>query len=93
LRFFANSRAVDGVGRERLVQYFADHAISSSTWDLVRHRVVTDYAFKVGEMPGIVLFLDVESEDEAEQVVNALPVVTSGLLTFEVDRLSPLARF
>jgi hypothetical protein len=70
LRFLANSRLTDGTSREQLVQYFADHAIESSTWDLVRHRVVTEYAFKVGARPGVVLFLDVDSEDAAAEVVN-----------------------
>ena len=93
MRFLANSRVVDGVSRDELVQYFADNAISSSTWDLVRQRVVTEHAFKVGDAPGIVVFLDVGSKDEAEQIVNTLPVVTNGLLTFDIDPLSPIARF
>jgi hypothetical protein len=93
VRFLANSRVVDGVSREELLQYFGDNAISSSTWDLVRHRVVTEHAFKVGDAPGIVVFLDVASKDEAEQIVNTLPVVVNGLLTFDIDPLSPIARF
>jgi hypothetical protein len=84
---------VDGVTREQLVGYFADHTIDSSTWDLVRHRIVTDHAFKVGAQPGIVLFLEVDYEDAAAQIVNALPVVTQGLLTFDIDPLSAVARF
>jgi len=93
LRIFANSRMVDGVTREQLVQYFSDHEMASSTWDLVRHRVVTEYAFKVGAQPGVVLFLEVESEDAAAQIVNALPVVTDGLLTFDIDPVSAVAHF
>ena len=42
---------------------------------------------------GIVVFLDVGSKDEPEQIVNTLPVVTNGLLTFDIDPLSPIARF
>jgi len=93
MRFLANSRMVEGVTREQLVQYFADHEISSSTWDLFRHRIVSEYAFKVGDRPGVVLFLDVDSDEAAAQVVNALPVVAYGLLTFDIDPLRPVAHF
>jgi hypothetical protein len=84
---------VDGVTRDQLVRYFADHEVASSTWDLVRHRVVTDYAFKVGARPGVVLFLEVDSEDAAADIVNALPVVAQGLLTFDIDPVSAVAHF
>jgi hypothetical protein len=93
LRVVANSQMVDGVTRDQLVRYFADHEVASSTWDLVRHRVVTDYAFKVGARPGVVLFLEVDSEDAAADIVNALPVVAQGLLTFDIDPVSAVAHF
>jgi hypothetical protein len=48
-----------------VLQFFQEHAIESSTWDLVRHRIVTDHAFKVGPQPGVVLFLEADSEDAA----------------------------
>ena len=53
----------------------------------MRHRVVTDYALKVGKQPGIVLFLRADSEDEARTLVNSTPIVEQGLLTFEVEPL------
>ena len=37
-----------------------EHVIESSTWDLLRHRMVTDHAFKVGAQPGVVLFLEAD---------------------------------
>ena len=93
MRFIANSQPAEGVTREQLVQYFADHAIESSTWDLIRHRVVTEYVFKVGARPGVVLFLDADSDEAATEVVNALPVVTNGLLVFDIDPVRPVAHF
>ena len=93
MRILANSRTVEGVTREQVVQFFADHTIDSSTWDLVRHRVVTEHAFKVGTRPGVVLFLDVDSEEAAAQIVNALPIVSHGLLVFDIDPVSPIAHF
>lgn len=93
MRFLASSRMADGVTREQVVQYFTDHEIGSATWDLVRHRTVSEYAFKVGDRPGVVLFLEVDSDEAAAAVVDALPVVAHGLLTFDIDPLSPIAHF
>ena len=93
MTFLANSRLAAGVTRQQVLEYFGEHAVDSSTWDLIRHRVVTDYAFKVGDDPGVVLFLDVDSEAETREIVEAFPVVAQGLLTFEVEPVSKVAKF
>ena len=93
MRFIADLRLAEDATRDQLVQYVSDHAIESSTWDLIRHRVVTEYAFKVGASPGIVLFLEADSDEAAIDVVKALPVVESGLLVFEIDPVRSVARF
>jgi hypothetical protein len=91
VRFIANSRLADGVTRERVLQFFQEHTIESSTWDLVRHRIVTDHAFKVGPQPGVVLFLEADSEDAAAEIVNGLPVVQKWLWVFDIDPVSAVA--
>jgi hypothetical protein len=48
---------------------------------------VTDYAFKVGDLPGVVLFLRADSEDEARQLLDSTPIVEQGLLRFELEPL------
>ena len=68
MRYMANSRLAEGVTPERLNEYIDNNGISSSAWELVRHRVVTDYAFKVGDAPGIVLFLEVDSMEAASDL-------------------------
>ncbi len=83
----ANSRPADGVTPEQLTEYFEANGVSSEAWELVRHRIVTDYAFKVGEQPGVVLFLRADSEDEARTLVDSTPIVQQGLLRFEVEPL------
>ncbi len=88
----ANSRPADGVTPEQLTEFFESNGVSSEAWELVRHRIVTDYAFKVGEQPGVVLFLRADSEDEARQLVDATPIVKRGLLKFEVDPLEQVMR-
>ena len=93
MRFLANSRPAEGITREELVKFLADHAVESSTWNLIRNRVVTEYAFKVGARPGVVLFLEVDSEEAAAEVVKAFPIVAQGLLEFDIDPLSSVAHF
>ena len=88
MRFMANSRIAAGVTPEQLTQFMDDNTVSSSAWELVRYRVVTDYAFKVGDVPGVVLFLESDSLAAAADIVNGLPVVQRGLITFELDPLA-----
>ena len=78
VQFLANSRPADGVTPEQLVEYFEANGVSSEAWELVRHRIVTDYAFKVGEHPGVVLFLRADSEEEARTIVDSIPIVDDG---------------
>ncbi len=86
---WSSSRLADSVGCDQLIEYFGQH-IESSTWDLVRHRVVADHMFKVGDAPGVILFLDVDTSGEAEEVAEALPVVEHVLLGFELDPVSAI---
>lgn len=89
----ANSRIGEGVTPEQLTRFFDENTVSTQAWDLVRHRVVTEYAFKIGDVPGIVVFMEVDSADEASEIVNGLPVVQQGLLTFELDPIGKTMRF
>ena len=92
MRFMANSRIAEGVTPEQVTQFMDDNSVSSSAWELVRHRVVTDFAFKVGDAPGVVLFLESGSLAAAADIVNGLPVVQQGVITLEVDPLANLMR-
>ncbi|MBW6435620.1 hypothetical protein KZ829_17915 [Actinoplanes hulinensis] len=85
MRFMANSRPADGITAGQLAEFFDEHGFSAAAWNLVRHRVVTEYALKVGDVPGIVLFLETESADEATAVLAGLTAVRQGLLTFDLD--------
>ncbi|WP_405068855.1 hypothetical protein OG558_03115 [Kribbella sp. NBC_01510] len=89
----ANSRIGEGVTPEQLTRFFDENTVSTQAWDLVRHRVVTEYAFKIGDVPGIVVFMEADSADEGSEIVNGLPVVQQGLLTFELDPIGKTMRF
>jgi len=87
MRYMANSRIADGISREQLVQFFEENAFSPAAWDLVRRRTVIEYAMKEGDLPGVLLFLEADSAEQAAAVVNELPVVKLGLVTFDIDPL------
>ena len=92
MRFMANSRIGDGVTRQQLTKFFKENSASSEAWELIRNRIVTEYAFKEGAMPGVVLFLEVDSLEEASEVVNGLPAVQQGVIKFELDPLGKTMR-
>ena len=93
MAFLANSRLPEGVTRQQILDYMSEHQVAHSTWDLFRHRVVEQYQFKVGDEPGVVLFLDVQSEEDARELLADLPIVVGGLLEFEVDPISRVMKF
>lgn len=92
MRYMANSRIADGASRERLIQFFDENAFSPAAWDLVRRRTVDEYAMKEGEIPGVVVFLEADSVDDAATVLGDLPVVKLGLLTFDIEPLGKTMR-
>ncbi|MCU7725179.1 hypothetical protein ODJ79_15735 [Actinoplanes sp. KI2] len=87
MRYMANSRIADGVSRAELVQFFAENTFSPASWDLVRRRTVIEYAMKEGDIPGVLLFLEADSAEQAAAIVNELHVVKRGLLAFDIDPL------
>jgi hypothetical protein len=87
MRYLANSRIADGVPREQLVRFFEENTFSPASWELVRQRTVIEYAMKEGDIPGVLLFLEADSAEQAAAVVNELRVVKQGLLTFDIEPL------
>jgi hypothetical protein len=92
MRYIANSRIADGVTPDQLAAFFDENSFSSAAWDLVQRRVITEYALKVGDVPGVVLFLEAPSLTDASATVNELPAVQRGFLTFDLDPLGKVMR-
>ena len=92
VHFMANSRPGDDVTPEQLAEFFETHNVSPDAWQLVRDRIVTEYAFKVGQQPGVVLFLRAASEDEARTLVDSIPIAQQGLVRFELEPLRGVIR-
>jgi hypothetical protein len=51
---------------------------ANESWGLIQKRVVVEFAFKVGKVPGILLLMECESEDEARSHIEQLPSVRDG---------------
>ncbi|GIE97548.1 hypothetical protein [Paractinoplanes rishiriensis] len=92
MRYVANSRMAEGASRDQLVQFFEKNGFSSVAWNLVRHRIVTEYALKTGDVPGVLIFLEADSPEQAAGLINELVAVKQGLLTFEIDPLGKTMR-
>src|SRR5690242_7526277 len=90
MRFMANSRIADGASRERLAQFFDESSFSPAAMELIRSRVAIEYAFKEGDVPGVVVFLEAGSADEATALLAGLPVVEQGLVTFDIDPIGKM---
>ena len=92
MRYMANSRMAEGVTPEQVSRFFDENGFSSGAWELVRHRVVDEYALKVGDVPGVVLFMEADSPGQVSEMLNGLPVVQQGLLTFDLDPIGKSMR-
>ena len=63
------------------------------SWELVQKHVVVEFAFKAGKVPGVLLLMECESEDEARGYVEKLPVVRDGWFDYQIDPISAAAKF
>jgi hypothetical protein len=66
---------------------------TEEAWELVQKRVVVEFAFKVGKVPGIFLLMESESEDEARSHVEKLLSVRDGWVDYQIDPISAVAKF
>ena len=66
---------------------------ADESWALVQKRVVVEFAFKVGKVPGIFLLLECDSEDDARNHIENLPSVRDGWVDYQIDPISAVAKF
>ena len=65
-----NSRPTAGATRELLVEHLT-RRLDPATWDLIRHGVLSNVYYKVGDEPGFFAVLNAASIDEARKIVVA----------------------
>jgi hypothetical protein len=69
--FMLESQPRPGVTRQQLVDHFTGK-LNPSTWDLIRHGVVSNVLFKTGSEIGYYAVLSASSLDEARSVIQRL---------------------
>lgn len=77
----------DSATLEQMGPHLADEV--KHTLEAYLDGKIRNFWFKVGNM-GVVLMLESANEDEARSIVNELPLVTAGLVDFELIALQSL---
>lgn len=67
-------------------------AEASQVWDLYQQGLIRELYFRA-DRPAAILVLECASVDEACAVLNTLPLVRAGLITFEIIPLAPYPGF
>lgn len=67
--FMLESQPQPGVTRQQLAEHFTDK-LNPSTWDLIRHGVVSNVLFKTGSEIGFYAVLSASSLEEARSIVQ-----------------------
>jgi hypothetical protein len=63
------------------------------SWELVQKRVVVEFAFKVGKVPGFVMLMECQSEEEVRSHIAGMPSVRDGWVDYQIDPISAVAKF
>jgi hypothetical protein len=68
--FMLNGKPRAGATREELIEHLCNR-LDPSTWDLIRHEVLSHVLYKVGDEPGFFAVLNAVSIEEAKSMVEA----------------------
>ncbi|MBE2199347.1 MAG: superoxide dismutase [Anaerolinea sp.] len=81
MRILAIEREISGVTQEQ----FEPHLKAEATrvWELYQAGVLRELYFRQG-MHSAVLFLECVDAEEANEVLNTLPLVKKGLIAFDI---------
>jgi len=92
MKFMVNCSLRPDKSRDAFKNFVKDGPADES-WELVRKRVVVEFAFKVGTVPGAILFMECESEDQVRNQVEKMPAIRDGWLDYQIDPISAVAKF
>jgi muconolactone delta-isomerase len=90
MRILAIEREVPGLGAEDFKPHLTAEA--ARAWELYQAGVIREIYFRQ-DRPDAVLILECADVEEAEDVLDTLPLVKVGLVTFEVIPLAPYPGF
>lgn len=86
MQLLALSRRLDGTTPEKLAALAADEA--RVAWQLHTEGVLRSVHL-CPERPGSAIVMECASLEDAKAVLQRLPMVRAGLITFEVSRMLP----
>lgn len=90
MKILALEHEMPGVKGEQFQPYL--QAEATRVWELYQAGVLRELYFR-GDRPEAVLVLECADVDEAQQVLDTLPLVQEGLIVFEIIPLVPYPGF
>jgi hypothetical protein len=90
MKILAMEKEVPGVTQEEFRPHLKAEALR--VWELYQAGVVRELYFRK-DWPGVVLVLECADAEEADQVLNPLPLVQEGLIAFDIIPLVPYPGF
>lgn len=90
MKILAMEKEVPGIPAEAFKPHLKAEA--SRVWELYRAEVFRELYFRK-DWSGAVLMLECDSVEEAQTILDTLPLVAEGLITFEIIPLEPYPGF
>ena len=92
MKYMANCTLRPEKNRDAFIA-FTKGGPAEESWALLQKRVILEFAFKVGKVPGVLVLMECETEDEARSHVENLRVVREGWVDYQIDPISAVAKF
>ena len=90
MKILALEKEISGIAAEKFKPHLKAEAIR--VWELYQAGLIRELYFRQ-DWPGGVLILECKDLTEANEALNSLPLVTEGLIDFEVIPLKPYPGF
>jgi hypothetical protein len=90
MKVLALEKDVPGITEEAFKPYLAEEA--TRVWELYQAGVFRELHFRQDE-PCAVLVLECDGVEEAQEVLDSLPLVREGLIAFDIIPLVPYPGF
>ena len=90
MKILAIEHDTPGTTDEQFVPYLEDEA--ARAWELYQAGIFREMYFRA-DMPVAVLMLECADVDEARRILDTLPLVQAGLITFELMPLTAYPGF
>jgi muconolactone delta-isomerase len=90
MKILAMEKEMPGVAEEQFRPHLKPEA--ARVWELYRDGVFRELYFRK-DWPGAVLMLECADVEEANEVLNTLPLVKEGLIAFDLIPLGPYPGF